>query len=291
MSNENGPAPQWFVDALAAPVETGTYTVSGARIAYRAWGEAGSPGVVLVHGGMAHSRWWDHIGPQLASGRRVVALDMSGHGDSDHRKIYSLDHWADEVLGAAEHGGISGPPVLVGHSMGGIVSFVASALHGDRLTGVVILDSPIRDMTPEEIEMRTKTVANAGPPKVYPSVDAAVARFRLVPPQDEAEPFIFDHIARTSLKEVDGGWSWKFDNLRMGREARRSLEALHQGCPLTYYRCENGIIREPLLSQIREQLGSDATMVELPVAGHHPMFDQPLALVTAIRTVLAGWGR
>ncbi len=77
----------------------------------------------------------------------------------------------------------------------------------------------------------------------------------------------------------------------MGREARRSLEVLRQGCPLTYFRCEHGIIREPLLTQIREQLGPAATMVELPAAGHHPMFDQPLALVTAARTVLAGWGR
>ena len=101
MSIANESAPKWFVDALAAPVETGRVTVAGASIAYRAWGEEDRPGIVLVHGGMAHSRWWDHVAPQLAAGCRVVALDLSGHGDSDHREGYSLDLWAEEVLAVA----------------------------------------------------------------------------------------------------------------------------------------------------------------------------------------------
>ncbi|WP_068157465.1 alpha/beta fold hydrolase [Rhodococcus phenolicus] len=291
MSNENGSAPQWFVDALAAPVETGKCTASGATISYRAWGDPGQPGIVLVHGGMAHSGWWDHIGPQLAEGRRVVAPDLSGHGDSDHRERYALEAWTDELLAAAEAGGIAGPPVLVGHSMGGIVSFAASHRMGERLAGVVILDSPIRDLTPEELEMRIKATASSGPPKVYPTVEAAVARFRLVPPQDDAEPYVFDHIARGSLKSVDGGYSWKFDALRMGRETRSSLEEMSPRCPVAYFRSEHGIVDDRLYGQLREQFGPDALMTVLPAAGHHPMIDQPLSVVAAVRTVLAAWRR
>ncbi|OWY81076.1 alpha/beta hydrolase [Rhodococcus sp. BUPNP1] len=291
MMSNNGSAPQWFVDALAAPVETGKVEAAGATIAFRAWGESGLPGVVLVHGGMAHSGWWDHIGPQLAAGRRVVALDLSGHGDSDHREHYTLEAWSAEVLAAARVGGISGPPVLIGHSMGGIVSFAASHLHGDELAGVVIIDSPIRDMTPEELEMRAKAVANAGPPKVYAAAEDAVARFRLVPPQDDAEPYVLEHIARGSLKQVDGGWSWKFDNLRMGREGRRSLEVMNPGCAVAYFRCERGIIDDALYGRIVDNLGPDALLIDLPASGHHPMIDQPLAVVAAARTLLAAWGR
>lgn len=291
MSNANDAAPQWFVDALATPVETGRTEVDGVSIAFRAWGEAGRPGVVLVHGGMAHSRWWDHIGPQLAAGRRVVALDLSGHGDSGHREHYSLDAWVAEVVAVAEAGGIDGAPVLIGHSMGGVVSFAASHLHGDRLAGVVILDSPIRDLSPEEQELRAKRVADAGPPKVYPTVDAAIGRFRLVPPQEQAEPYVVDHIARNSLKQVDGGYSWKFDNLRMGREQRRSLAEMRAGCPLAYFRCEHGIITDDLFARLCEQFGPDALVTELPASGHHPMIDRPLAVVTAARTVLAAWHR
>lgn len=291
MMSDNGAAPQWFVDALAVPSETGRVDVHGASIHYRAWGERNRPGIVLVHGGMAHSGWWDHIGPQLAHGRRVVALDLSGHGDSDHRDHYTLEAWAAEVVAAAEAGGIDGAPVLVGHSMGGIVSFATSHLHGDELAGIVVIDSPIRDLTPEEVEMRAKLVADARPPRVYPSVDDAVARFRLVPPQDDAEPYVLDHIARGSLKAVDGGWSWKFDNLRMGREGRSSLEAMSPRCPVAYFRCEHGIIGDDLFARVTGALGPDALLVDLPASGHHPMIDQPLAVVAAVRTVLAAWGR
>ncbi|MGW6695800.1 alpha/beta fold hydrolase [Rhodococcus sp. NPDC054953] len=288
MSSVNGSAPKWFVDALAAPVETGHVTVDGASIAYRAWGESGRPGVVLVHGGMAHSRWWDHVAPQLAVDRRVVALDLSGHGDSDHRaQGYGLDQWAEEVLAVAAAGGIAGRPTLVGHSMGGIVAYHASTRHGDRLDGIVILDSPIRDLTPEEQELRNQRLSSKA--KVYPIIDDAVARFRLVPPQDTAEPYVFDHIARASLAATDGGWSWKFDGTRIGRGSRSSLDGTTAGCRVAFFRSENGIISAELLDRMRPMFGPDALVVELPAAGHHPVFDQPLAVVTAVRTVLAAW--
>ncbi|MEZ4290203.1 MAG: alpha/beta fold hydrolase [Myxococcota bacterium] len=52
----------------------------------------------------------------------VAALDLSGHGDSGHRERYSLEGWTREVMAVARHAGIDGPPVLVGHSMGGFVT-------------------------------------------------------------------------------------------------------------------------------------------------------------------------
>ncbi|ANZ23568.1 alpha/beta fold hydrolase [Rhodococcus aetherivorans] len=289
MSIDNESAPKWFVEALAAPVETGNVEVDGVSIAYRAWGEEGRPGIVLVHGGMAHSRWWDHVAPQLAEGRRVVALDMSGHGDSGHRDGYSLELWAAEVLAVAQAGGIAGPPVLVGHSMGGIVSFAASHLYGDRLDGVVILDSPIRDLTPEEIEMRAQAARERSGTKVYPTAEEAMARFRLVPPQETAEPYVLEHIARQSMRQVPGGWSWKFDALRMTKDRRTSLESFEAKCRIAYFRSENGIVGPDLLARMRPQFGPDALVTDLPVAGHHPVIDQPLAVVTAVRTVLAAW--
>src|SRR3954451_22766009 len=85
-------APGWFVRALAAVPEHRCIEVAGARIRYRAWGPRDAPGVVLVHGGSAHAGWWDHIAPQLP-GHRVVALDLSGHGDSDHREAYDMRLW------------------------------------------------------------------------------------------------------------------------------------------------------------------------------------------------------
>ncbi len=66
MSDEHAQTPQWFREALAAPVETGEVDVDGAAIRSRAWGAAGSRVSCSCTAGAAHSRWWDHIGPQLA---------------------------------------------------------------------------------------------------------------------------------------------------------------------------------------------------------------------------------
>ncbi|MFC4604659.1 alpha/beta fold hydrolase [Rhodococcus kronopolitis] len=287
MTSAASDAPTWFTEALAAPTSTGAVVVEGAQIRFRAWGQAGAPGLVLVHGGAAHSRWWDHIGPLLADGRRVVALDLSGHGDSDTRDHYSLALWADEVLAVAAAAGIDGPPVLIGHSMGGMVAFLAAHRAGPALAGVQVIDSPIYARTPEEDAARRQ--AAFGPKKVYPDRDGALARFRLVPPQDTTLPYVLTHIAETSLGAVDGGWSWKFDASMFGRDGSTDLGAGHPDCRMAFFRSERGIIPAGTLAEMRTRFGPAALVVELPTAGHHPMIDQPLVLVTAIRTTLAAW--
>ena len=173
VSVEDQSPPQWFRDALAQSGQPGRVDVNGASIAYRSWGEPDTPGVVLIHGGMANQNWWDHIAPFLASGRRVVTLDLAGHGDSDRRSEYRFEEFIDEVLAVASAGRIAGPPILVGHSMGGIVAYAASARCPEQIAGVIVFDSPVRDMTPEERAMRADSTAH--PPRIYPTVEAAVA--------------------------------------------------------------------------------------------------------------------
>lgn len=289
MSIDDRPAPHWFTEALAQPGAEGRVEVDGATIVYRAWGEPDTPGIVLIHGGMAHLHWWDHIAPFLATDRRVVALDLGGHGDSDRRDDYRFEQFIDEVLAVAQAGRIAGRPVLVGHSMGGIVAYAAAVRCPEELDGIVVFDSPIRDLTPEERELRASQTTHT--PRVYPSLDDALARYRLVPAQDHAEPYIVEHIARLSLTEVDGAWGWKFDHLRMGRSDSRSLAGTTAGTRVAFFRSENGIVDDELMTRMRPMLGPDAWIVELPEAGHHPMFDQPLAMITGIRTVLAAWRR
>ena len=98
-------APDWFVDAVNTPGTEFEVGVDGARVRARHWGPPGD-GLVLIHGGAAHARWWDHMAPLLAADSRVVALDLTGHGDSDRRATYDLSLWAREVLAAADAGGI-----------------------------------------------------------------------------------------------------------------------------------------------------------------------------------------
>ena len=277
--------PAWFTAALATPVTQRTTMVDGAAIAYRTWGDPGGRGIVLVHGGAAHSRWWDHIGPLLAGGRLVVAIDLSGHGDSARRESYGLDQWAREVLAVAKDSGIATAPTVIGHSLGGMVTLRVAGLFGSRIEGAVVIDSPIREMSPEENAAREHRAF--GGLRVYPSKEAILARFRPVPDQPVLG-YIADHVAATSIREAEGGWTWKWDPAIFGRQVPPTL-LTRLDCRVALFRAEHGMVSTEMSDVMYDRLGRVAPVIEIPAASHHVMLDQPIALVAAIRTLLSDW--
>jgi pimeloyl-ACP methyl ester carboxylesterase len=285
-SIDSAQPPPWFAAAIGTPAEVGQVVVDATAIAYRAWGDRGGGGIVLVHGGAAHARWWDHIAPLLTAGHRVVALDLSGHGDSGRREHYSLDLWAREVLAVAADAGFAAPPVVIGHSMGGFVTLRAASLYGAQLAGAVAIDSPVRDITPEERAAREQRAF--GPLRVYPSREAAIARFHPIPDQPTL-PYITAHVAETSIREVEGGWSWKFDPRIFVRHGLTPALLTQLGCRVALFRAEHGILSRQMSEVMYDRLGRLAPVIEIPAAGHHVMLDQPIALVTGIRTLLSDW--
>jgi pimeloyl-ACP methyl ester carboxylesterase len=278
--------PAWFTTAIATEAETSAVEVEGIQISYRAWGSPADSGIVLVHGGAAHARWWDHIGPLLAGSRRVAAIDLSGHGDSGRREKYTLDAWAHEVVAVAEAAGITAPPIIVGHSMGGFVALRAAGIYGSRLAGIVVIDSPVQDITPEDRAARDARAF--GPLRVYPTREAAIARFRPIPDQP-ALPYVRAHVAATSIRPVEGGWSWKFDPAIFGRTQATPTLLHHLDCRVALFHAEHGIVPPQTTELMYDKLGRRAPVIEIPAAGHHVMLDYPIALVTGIRTLLSDW--
>lgn len=278
--------PGWFTEALAAPVTEGAATQDGVRIAYRMWGAPTGRGIVLLHGGGAHSRWWDHIAPMLAADRRVIAMDLSGHGDSGRRAAYTFDTWASEVLAVAAHAGLAEPPVVIGHSMGGIVTLRAAALFGSRIEGAVIIDAPLHDAAPEEQAARSERVFRQL--RLYPTREAIIARFRPVPSQPVIG-YIADHIAAVSIRQVDGGWTWKWDPVIFNSREMPNAPITKLDCRAALFRAEHGILSAEMSDRIHDRLGRVAPVIEIPAAGHHIMLDQPIALAAALRTLLSDW--
>jgi pimeloyl-ACP methyl ester carboxylesterase len=277
-------APDWFADAIAREGTPFSIEVDGATITYRVWGEGTKKPVILLHGGAAHSRWWDHIAPLLSVGRQVIAFDLSGHGDSDYRDSYSVETWATEALAVAKVAS-SHAPILIGHSLGGVVALQAAMTHGAELGGIVIVDSPLVSFTPEENAAADRFAFS--PSRLYPTRDAILARFRPIPDQPTLD-YIREYVASMSIREVDGGWSWKFDS-HIFDHAPRLPELAALECRSAFFRGDLGIVSAEMAEAIFERLGFATVTVDVPDAGHHIMLDQPLALVTALRTVLAAW--
>jgi len=115
-----------------------TTTTDGVEIAYDLTGSG--PPLVLVHGLTESRRAWDPLVPALAEHHTVVAIDMRGHGESGPAAIYDPPAMADDV--AAVVSGLDlDPPVVVGHSMGGIVVTAFAGAHPCR--GVINVDQSI----------------------------------------------------------------------------------------------------------------------------------------------------
>ena len=72
----------WREEAVAAPYRTTFVESDGAKIHYQSWGDASKPGLLLVHGNGAHAHWFDFIAPYLTHDYHVVAMTLSGMGDS-----------------------------------------------------------------------------------------------------------------------------------------------------------------------------------------------------------------
>lgn len=279
--------PAWFEEALAAPRDHFYTSVAGARVSYWRWGPSGRPGLILVHGGGAHAHWWDHIAPWLVTkGRSVVAVDLSGHGDSDHRPGYTLEQWAEEIWAVGEHAGICGPPTLIGHSLGGWSATVAAAAHGSDVGGLILVDARVID--PLGTDGAIPPRREKWPPRVYPSLEEVLGRYRPEPAQEDNLAFVVRWLARNSARPVEGGWVWKFDPsvLSQQRPGRAALERLR--CRLCLVRGQHGLVDPGVVSAVEEVLG-DVPVVEVPAAGHHLMLDHPLSLVTALRSVLELW--
>jgi pimeloyl-ACP methyl ester carboxylesterase len=103
----------------------------------------GEPAIVLIHPAASDRSHYAAVVSRLGGDRRVVALDLPGHGESgvpaDDPQITDL---AQAVVAVCREAGI-GRALYCGHSMGGAVALVAAGLDRPRAAGVVLLDGAV----------------------------------------------------------------------------------------------------------------------------------------------------
>ncbi|ARQ71422.1 alpha/beta fold hydrolase [Streptomyces marincola] len=106
------------------------------RLAVRDHGGSGSP-VLLLHGLGGTLLHWDAVAPRLTGAHRVVSMDLRGHGLSGDGP-WEWEAVLDDVRAVIDHVGLDAP-VLVGHSLGGMVAVRWALRHPDG-PGIVNLD-------------------------------------------------------------------------------------------------------------------------------------------------------
>ena len=297
-----GRAPSFFVNSLTNNLEPGTgvpvtstasfgcaaaghriLSVNGLRLHALEWGAPGAPGFLFLHGGSAHSHWFDAVAPAFAGRFHVVSLDQRGHGESQwpDPPAYSTRHFCDDLLRVLEALGW-GEVILAGHSMGGHNAMAFAAWHPERLRGLVIADS--RPAVPPDwlSQMATK---GSRALRTYESPENAVRRFRLIPPETVADGEFLRHLARVGIAKRGERWVYRFDPACHG--TRRPVDAwalLPQiTAPTLVVRGEWSPIltRTMGIEMVRRIRG--ARLEEIPGTYHHLVLDRPAAFVDVLK--------
>ena len=127
--------------------------------------------VVFLHGASGSIRTYAWLPGEITDGRRIVRVDLRGHGDSQHAPgTYDVDRYAEDVVEVLRET-VGRPAVLVGHSLGGVVAWWVAQRHPDLVVAAFLEDPPLYMGEPEAHE------DNAAVP-IFGTILASVERWK-----------------------------------------------------------------------------------------------------------------
>jgi pimeloyl-ACP methyl ester carboxylesterase len=115
------------------------------RLHYLTWEGSGRDAILLVHGNSANAWWWAPVAEALTEfRRRVIAVDLRGHGDSEWMRppAYSPQAYGDDLARLIEQLGLV-RPVVAGHSMGGIAALAMATRFPNLARAIIAVDIPV----------------------------------------------------------------------------------------------------------------------------------------------------
>jgi pimeloyl-ACP methyl ester carboxylesterase len=237
------------------------------------------PLMVLLHGVTARWQYYLHVMPSFAQRWHVVAADLRGHGRSSRvGGGYGLMEYASDVIALIRHLG-DGPAVLVGHSLGALISIGVASEAPELVRALVLEDPPLSTFGGPPFGVRrehprfvaTRDLLREGLP-------IADLRAQLASTESPGDP-LAARFRAASLSLIDPEvLTWIIDNRSI--ENYELGERLQQiGCPTLLLQGNpelGGALTDPV-AQWAVALIPDCTLVSFPKAGHGIKGDDQLA--------------
>jgi pimeloyl-ACP methyl ester carboxylesterase len=247
--------------------------VNGLRFHMLEWGEPDKPDILLLHGGNQTAHSWDLVSLVLAERFHIVAYDQRGHGDSE----WPRDGEASTAAMAADAERVIDlmglqRPIVIGHSMGGMVTMNLLLTHPGIARRVVLVD-----VGPEIAEEGTRQIREfVTSTSEFDSLDDFIAKVAAYDPYRSRE-----HITRTArynlMQRADGKYVSKHDMRRrlvqvgaMQAPARTSLDDVKGiECPVLVVRGGNSPVLAPDAAERFAAALPHGRLVTVPKCGHN----------------------
>jgi len=265
------------------------------------WSREGTA-LVFLHGFSNEAHVWDDAAPAVAPHYRTVALDLRGHGDSDHdpEGRYDYDFHVADLEAVLDALGI-GRLVLVGHSLGGRVAMRFAGRHPDRLAGLVIVDSApeldVRGTVRIMVDVQRGGASGGDGLRFASEAEYRAVLARAYPAVSRA---ILERMARHMLRrrddgsfepKLDPGWfraraaadeaSARAREERLSKEMWDALAAVP--CPTLVVR---GAASDVMSPEVADRMVDDVLqhgrLAVVPKAGHSVMVDNPEGFTAAL---------
>lgn len=266
-----------------------TIETNGIQTYYDDYGD-GRP-IVVLHGATAdHQVWAEQLQP-LTDDYRVILYDLRGHGKTGGSELdrYTLDTYVDDLAAFIDAIGLS-QPVVLGHSLGGMISYRFAAEHPGNLSALITVGA----RTPEMFSTRERLLKTAndrvlmplmGNERMLNAVMWAVEKFfgdESTVDVDELQQIREAHGCDTpelppserskilyAVREYStSSWSWQLS-----------------GIPVLMLYGENEPFMEPHADFLETQL-EECRTAEIPDASHNAQVDNPEFICARLREFL-----
>ena len=192
------------------------FFVNGYRLAAKEWHKDAERKVIACHGWLDNAASFDVLAPLLDS-CHIIAMDMPGHGLSDHKSPQAnYNIWDDllDILAIADEMGWKNF-TLLGHSRGGMMSMMLASVMPERIEKLVLLDTvlPIpvaADNAAKQLRLfirQQRSAIRKKLPSYSSNEDAVEARCRASDMDAESARLIVDR----GTKLIDGNVCWTSD--------------------------------------------------------------------------------
>lgn len=265
------------------------------NLAALSWGDAALPPLLAVHGWLDNAASFSTLAPLLARHFHVVAIDLPGHGRSDHRPpggwYHYVEYLADlqAVVAALGWSRYS----LLGHSLGGATASIFAAAQPEPVDKLLLIESlgPLTAAPESALEqlrrgLRQRAEFGGRPLRVFADAEPAVrARMQA----NDLSQAAARALVERGLAAVPGGWSWSSDPRLTLASPLRYTEAQIQNILRGIAAPTLVVLAQPATSylpdslmQARAACVADAHVVHLP-GNHHLHLENPEPVAAAIR--------